>query len=78
MEMTECQQLVVAIDVGIGRLFKGQLHIEAKRLASSSAPVGGLHDSRPSACHDLKARSNGLSGYLQGELVDRVVFRGPC
>jgi len=75
--MAEGQQLLIAIDVGVGRLLKGQLHVEPEGLPRSRPAVSGFHDARASARHHFKAAGHGLSGHIQGERIDRIVFWRP-
>ena len=75
VEVAEIEQLGVALDVGVRRLLKGQLHIEAKGLAGAGAAVGGFHHTGTGTRHHLETAAHGLGSHLHRQGVHRVIFR---
>ena len=62
MEIAKGEQPRVPFDEGVGRVLKGQLHIEAKGLARARPPVGCLHHAAAGPGHHLKTSGHRLGG----------------
>ena len=75
-EEVEGQQVVAALDRGIGALLEGQGDVEAQAVVAPGALMGGGHDAAAGAGdhHQVVARQGGAQ--LQGHGVQRVVGGG--